>query len=66
MISEGQAELITSYVLNEEINAALFDIGDDKSPSLDGYTACFYKKSWGIIGDLFCRAIQEFFDSGVY
>nr|KAJ0197187.1 hypothetical protein LSAT_V11C700342420 [Lactuca sativa] len=50
-------------VTNEEIKAALFDIGDDKSPGPDGYSAKFFKSMWSIIGEDFCLAVKEFFAS---
>ena len=51
-------------VTNEEIKTALFNIEDGKSPGPDGYTSKFFKVMWCIIGDDFCKAIKEFFDSG--
>ncbi|GKC34596.1 RNA-directed DNA polymerase, eukaryota, reverse transcriptase zinc-binding domain protein [Tanacetum coccineum] len=39
----------------------MFDIADIKAPGPDGYTACFFKKSWSVIGDDICGAIKEFF-----
>lgn len=51
-------------VTNVEIKEAIFDIGDDKAPGPDGFTACFFKKSWSIIGESVCLAIKEFFESG--
>nr|GFB81956.1 hypothetical protein [Tanacetum cinerariifolium] len=37
-------------VTNEEIKAAMFDIGDDRAPGPDGFTSAFFKKSWDIVG----------------
>ncbi|GJR66049.1 protein LAZ1 [Tanacetum coccineum] len=48
-------------VTNEEIKVAMFDIGDDKAPGLDGYTSVFFKKAWNIIGYDICNAVQDFF-----
>lgn len=45
------------------IKDALFDVGDDKSLGLDGYTSHFFKKSWETVGNDFMGAIQEFFAS---
>lgn len=39
-----EVELVMS-ISNEDIRKALFNIGDDKSPGLDGYTTHFFKKS---------------------
>ena len=51
-------------VTNEEIKAALFDIEDEKSPGPDGYSSKFFKAMWKIVGDDFCNAVKEFFQSG--
>ncbi|GJX32451.1 hypothetical protein Tco_0242306 [Tanacetum coccineum] len=43
---------------------ALFSMGDDKSPGLDGYTACFFKADWEVVADDVTNAICEFFRNG--
>lgn len=48
----------------QDIRAALFDIGNEKSPGPDGYTSYFFKNAWNIIGEDFCQAIWEFFRTG--
>jgi len=63
-ISIEQASALTVSVSQAEIKAALFGIGNDKSPGPDGFSSVFFKKSWSIIRDDFCSAIQEFFVSG--
>ncbi|KAI3450765.1 hypothetical protein Pfo_007430 [Paulownia fortunei] len=62
-ITDQQAEALISDISDHEIKEALFDIGEDKSPGPDGFTSCFFKKSWGVVGDQFCRAVKEFFVS---
>lgn len=52
------------HVSDAEIKEAMFDIEDSKAPGPDGFTAKFFKASWGIIGKEVCLAIQEFFNSG--
>ncbi|KAK4397728.1 hypothetical protein Sango_1248300 [Sesamum angolense] len=47
-----------------EVKAAVFQISNNKAPSPDGYTSCFFKKTWNIVGDLVCRAVIDFFKSG--
>ncbi|KAL0461899.1 UNVERIFIED_CONTAM: hypothetical protein Slati_0077500 [Sesamum latifolium] len=47
-----------------DVKLAIFQINDDKAPGPDGYTLCFFKKAWNIVGDLVCRAVMDFFRSG--
>ena len=63
-ISAAQAAFLSSNISNDEIKSALFSIGDEKAPGPDGFSACFFKKAWPIIGDQFSEAIHEFFSSG--
>ncbi|GJV03616.1 hypothetical protein Tco_1337185 [Tanacetum coccineum] len=51
-------------VSDKEIKAAMFCIGDDKAPGLDGYTSAFFKKGWDIVGNDVCRAVSDFFNNG--
>ncbi|KAL0380944.1 UNVERIFIED_CONTAM: hypothetical protein Sangu_0158700 [Sesamum angustifolium] len=47
-----------------EVKTAIFQISDNKAPDPNGYTSCFFKKAWNIVGDLVCRAVMDFFRSG--
>ncbi|GJT28636.1 putative RNA-directed DNA polymerase, eukaryota, reverse transcriptase zinc-binding domain protein [Tanacetum coccineum] len=51
-------------VTNEEIKAAMFDIGDEKASGPDGYTSVFFKKGWSIIGPDICNVVHDFFSNG--
>nr|GEV46804.1 RNA-directed DNA polymerase, eukaryota, reverse transcriptase zinc-binding domain protein [Tanacetum cinerariifolium] len=51
-------------VSNKEIKEAIFDIDDNKAPGPNGFTAKFFKKSWNVIGDDVCKAVNEFFSKG--
>ncbi|KAK4390427.1 hypothetical protein Sango_2106000 [Sesamum angolense] len=46
-----------------EVKAAVFHISDNKAPGPDGYTSCFFKNAWNIVGDLVCRVVMDFFRS---
>ncbi|KAJ6973799.1 hypothetical protein NC653_033969 [Populus alba x Populus x berolinensis] len=45
----------------EDIRMAVFSIGNDKAPGLDGYSSLFYKQAWDVIGGDVCAAMQDFF-----
>ncbi|KAL0295332.1 UNVERIFIED_CONTAM: hypothetical protein Scaly_3106100 [Sesamum calycinum] len=47
-----------------EVKTTVFQISDKKAPGPDGYTSCFFKKAWNMVGDLVCRAVMDFFRSG--
>ncbi|KAL2246037.1 UNVERIFIED_CONTAM: hypothetical protein Sindi_2871900 [Sesamum indicum] len=47
-----------------EIKDDIFHISDNKAPGPDGYSSCFFKKAWNIVGDQVCRAVLDFFRSG--
>ncbi|KAK0594953.1 hypothetical protein LWI29_002093 [Acer saccharum] len=52
-------------VTNDEIREVCFSLHPNKAPSLDGFNAHFFKKTWHIIGDDVINAVQEFFRTGL-
>ncbi|GKA78679.1 RNA-directed DNA polymerase, eukaryota, reverse transcriptase zinc-binding domain protein [Tanacetum coccineum] len=64
VLSQEEADYMAREVFDKEIKDALFDIGDNKAPGLDGFSSVFFKKSWGVIGKDVCDAIKEFFSKG--
>ncbi|GKA77311.1 hypothetical protein Tco_0783772, partial [Tanacetum coccineum] len=61
---DDEAAKMVIDVTDKEIKEAMFDIGENKAPGLDGFTSAFFKHSWEIIGKEVCQAIKEFFCSG--
>ncbi|GJR62664.1 probable L-cysteine desulfhydrase, chloroplastic [Tanacetum coccineum] len=51
-------------VTDLEIKQAMFDIDNDKAPGPNGFTSCFFKRAWSIVGKDVCNAIREFFATG--
>ncbi|KAL0400210.1 UNVERIFIED_CONTAM: hypothetical protein Sradi_2364300 [Sesamum radiatum] len=47
-----------------EVKEAIFHISDNKAPGPDGFSACFFKRAWNIVGDQVCTAVLDFFRSG--
>ncbi|GJT56749.1 protein LAZ1 [Tanacetum coccineum] len=56
-VSDMSCAHMTRPVTNEEVNKAMFDIGDDKSPGPDGYSSVFFKEGWDTIGNDVCNAV---------
>lgn len=56
---------LCEIVTQEEIKDALFDIADDKAPGIDGYNACFYRKTWTIVREDIYSAVHEFFHKNI-
>ncbi|GJZ75432.1 RNA-directed DNA polymerase, eukaryota, reverse transcriptase zinc-binding domain protein [Tanacetum coccineum] len=63
-LTSNEAKDMVKGVTDLEIKNAMFGIGDSKAPGPDGYTTCFFKKAWPIIGNDVCYAIKEFFKTG--
>lgn len=63
-IDTQRVKELTDQFSKDDIKAALFDIGNDKSPGPDRYTSYFFKKTWRIVGDEFCEAVLEIFRTG--
>ncbi|GJU32050.1 RNA-directed DNA polymerase, eukaryota [Tanacetum coccineum] len=53
-------------VSHDEIRAAVWDCGDNKSPGPDGFTFEFFRRYWKFIGPDFCEAVEHFFDHGSF
>jgi hypothetical protein len=49
---------------NEEIGAALFQMGPTKAPSPDGFPALFYQTHWEFFKEEICNAVRSFIDGG--
>ncbi|XP_071727851.1 uncharacterized protein [Rutidosis leptorrhynchoides] len=63
-INTTKANHMVRPVTNEEVKAAIFDIGDDKAPGPDGYSSAFFKNAWDVVGNDACSAIKAFFSNG--
>ncbi|GJT26179.1 RNA-directed DNA polymerase, eukaryota, reverse transcriptase zinc-binding domain protein [Tanacetum coccineum] len=47
--------------LGKEVHVQSIKNREDIFTCLDGFTACFFKKTWSVIGDEVCDAVKEFF-----
>ncbi|GJS45285.1 uncharacterized protein Tco_0595406 [Tanacetum coccineum] len=63
-LNSNQAEHMVRDVSNDEIKAAIFSMGDDKSLGPDGYTSAFFKEAWDIVSFDVSNVARKFFISG--
>ncbi|GAA0140201.1 hypothetical protein LIER_35201 [Lithospermum erythrorhizon] len=65
ILSTADCISLVAPVLDIEIREALFDIGNEKAPGPDGFSSAFFKPRWDLVGGDVCRAVREFFVTGV-
>ncbi|GJY26444.1 RNA-directed DNA polymerase, eukaryota, reverse transcriptase zinc-binding domain protein, partial [Tanacetum coccineum] len=63
-LTNEEADAMVKDVSEQEIKTTMFSIDDCKASGPDGYTTCFKKKAWSVIGSDVCLAVKEFFKSG--
>ncbi|GKE42094.1 hypothetical protein Tco_1469378 [Tanacetum coccineum] len=63
-LSASEALEMVRTVSSQEVKAAIFSMGNDKSPGPDGFTATFFKDTWDIISSDVTLAVCEFFING--
>ncbi|GAA0165339.1 reverse transcriptase [Lithospermum erythrorhizon] len=56
---------ILGHFHDDEIRAALFDIGNDNAPGPDGFSSTFFNARWDVVGKDVCTDVKEFFVTGV-
>jgi hypothetical protein len=61
---EMNADLTKEYT-NEEIKAALFQMGPTKAPGPDGFPALFYQTHWEFLQEEICQAVRSFLDGSL-
>nr|GEU87335.1 hypothetical protein [Tanacetum cinerariifolium] len=59
----NQADCMVRNVTDAEIKSVMFSMEDDRAPSLNGFTAAFYKKAWDVVGGDITCAIRDFFSN---
>ncbi|XP_019224481.1 PREDICTED: uncharacterized protein LOC109206146 [Nicotiana attenuata] len=64
VLSQQQRRQLVAEISDQEIFEGLQNIGEDKASGIDGYNACFFKKTWPVIKVEICEAVKEFFSTG--
>ncbi|GJY84160.1 RNA-directed DNA polymerase, eukaryota, reverse transcriptase zinc-binding domain protein, partial [Tanacetum coccineum] len=63
-LTNDQSSFLDSPISSNEIKAAIWDCGSDKSPGPDGFTFAFYKEFWNTIKDDVVTFVHHFFATG--
>ncbi|XP_074299016.1 uncharacterized protein LOC141630021 [Silene latifolia] len=63
--SEEHHSILLAPMTSEEIKQVLFSIPNHKAAGPDGFSSAFFKDSWEVVGELFFKAIHEFFLNGL-
>ncbi|GJZ05256.1 RNA-directed DNA polymerase, eukaryota [Tanacetum coccineum] len=63
-LSSDQIDDLDRPISVDEIKAAVWDCGENKSPGPDGYTFEFYRHFWDLISSDLCAAVTYFFENG--
>ncbi|GJT47677.1 RNA-directed DNA polymerase, eukaryota [Tanacetum coccineum] len=65
-LSSDHVEDLERDVSYEEVKAAVWDCGLNKSPGPDGYSFEFFRKYWSFIDHDILMAVKEFFTDGYF
>ncbi|GJU90435.1 RNA-directed DNA polymerase, eukaryota, partial [Tanacetum coccineum] len=65
-LSSDQVSDLDRNISTDEIRAAVWDCGENKSPGPDGYTFEFFRRYWNVIGPDFSSAVACFFENGSF
>ena len=63
-LSANARDTCEGYISEEELNIALYSMGNNKSPGFDGLTTEFYKHFWPILGHELANILNFAYDNG--
>ncbi|KAL8109505.1 hypothetical protein AgCh_025564 [Apium graveolens] len=63
-VTDNQASLLLMGITLEIILSTLKTMKKNSAPGPDGFNVEFFLSTWDIVGDIFCKAVKHFFDSG--
>jgi hypothetical protein len=64
-VSDDMKESLTRPFTVEEVKKAIFMMGLNKAPGLDGLTAGFYQAHWDLVGPSVTTAVLDFLNGGI-
>ncbi|CAN1239055.1 LINE-1 retrotransposable element ORF2 protein [Linum grandiflorum] len=64
-VSKTQNDALIRQVSFQEIKQAVFSLGPNQAPGLDGFTGTFYREYWKYIHPDLCGAVRSFFVTGI-
>jgi len=65
VVTEAMNQQLISDVTQEEIRAAVFQLGKSRVPSPDGFNGLFYQQYWEILKEDTFSSVKQFFQSGL-
>nr|GFB41512.1 RNA-directed DNA polymerase, eukaryota [Tanacetum cinerariifolium] len=65
-LSDVQASDLERRVSRDEIQMAVWNCGENKSPGPDDYSFEFFRKYWYLVGSDLCDAVEHFFETGSF
>nr|GFC18317.1 RNA-directed DNA polymerase, eukaryota [Tanacetum cinerariifolium] len=65
-LTSDQIDDLERNITRDEIKAAVWDCGENKSPGPNSFTFVFFRHFWDLIGSDLCAAVNCFFDSGSF
>ncbi|XP_009124577.2 uncharacterized protein LOC103849567 [Brassica rapa] len=63
-VTQDMNDDLTKPITEEEVQAALFDMGPHRAPGPDGFSAVFYQKFWSECKADIMEEIDKFFNTG--
>lgn len=63
-MTDEMNELLAWPYTADEVRQAIFMMGPNKAPGLDGFTAGFYQHHWEVIGPSVTRSVLQFLNGG--
>ncbi|GAB2291668.1 hypothetical protein Dimus_038167 [Dionaea muscipula] len=64
VLNDNQRNALIADFTEDEVKEALWGIGDNKAPGIDGFNSLFFKKTWDITGSAITEAVLMFFRNG--